>query len=186
MLSSAPKVDSTLPFLFRNVIGTRSRKLGAHRAHRSVYYWKSWKSHIWAYVEPRWLIFNIALSLKRFIVRHYRSETVALQCHEMMRAYSTRILAEDPRAWIVSRASETSLLSRPGTSPSIIVPLKCYSSGSTWLSESFAPPPANTYLIQRCISFVHGWIIWPMSHNPHEVSPSRGCLGNISRGVVPT
>ena len=41
--------------------------------------------------------FQYRLSLKVFIVRHYRSVTVAPQCHEMIRAYSTRILAEDPR-----------------------------------------------------------------------------------------
>ena len=87
---------------------------------------------------------------------------------------------------IVSRASETSLLSHPDTSPRIIVQLKWCSPGSTPLPKSFARPPANTYFIQRWISFVHWWIIWPMSRNPHEVSPSGGSFENISRGVVPT
>ena len=87
---------------------------------------------------------------------------------------------------IVSRASETSLLSRPDTSPSTIVPSKCYSPGSTRLSKSFEPPPANTHFIQRWISFDHWRIIWPISRIPHEVSPSGGCLGNISHGVVHT
>ena len=42
--------------------------------------------------------FQYRLSLKLFIVRLYRSVTVVPQCHEMIRAQSNRILAEDPRA----------------------------------------------------------------------------------------
>ena len=38
VLSYVPMVNSTLPFLFCNITGTRSGKLGAQRAHRSVYH----------------------------------------------------------------------------------------------------------------------------------------------------
>ena len=96
---SVPKVNSTLPFAFPNITWNRSRKLGAHRAHQSVYYWKSCKSQIWACLEPGWINFNTyRLSLKLFIVRQYIRVTVAPQRDHMIWAYSTRILVEDPRA----------------------------------------------------------------------------------------
>ena len=107
--------------------------------------------------KPHWRFFRY-----HFLVKEkpsnlgiWRKVNVVPQCHEMIRAYRSRILAEDPHAFDppkIQRVSETSLLSRPDTSPSTTpTPLgvPCHQYRCTTPTTLFFPAGFRSSIVRR-------------------------------------